>query len=132
MPRGARLDAPGALHHVMVRGIERTAIVIDDEDRLDFLNRIGKASDKTGTVIYVISLGCCQTAGDFEGSSEPDFGTLKKAVRGISRLSASRCLNYLRPLTLRPLTLSCQAVLSGIWRKDRLQSHLTDEGKASR
>ncbi|HEX9708430.1 MAG TPA: transposase, partial [Candidatus Thermoplasmatota archaeon] len=22
MPRGPRLDAPGALHHVMVRGIE--------------------------------------------------------------------------------------------------------------
>jgi len=23
MPRGARLDAPGTLHHVIVRGIER-------------------------------------------------------------------------------------------------------------
>ncbi|MCF8384051.1 MAG: transposase [Chlorobium sp.] len=56
MPRGARLDAPGALHHVMVRGIERTAIVFDDEDRLDFLNRIDKASDKTGTVIYAWAL----------------------------------------------------------------------------
>jgi hypothetical protein len=32
MPRGARLDAPGALHHVMVRGIDHTALVIDDED----------------------------------------------------------------------------------------------------
>jgi putative transposase len=42
MPRGARLDEPGALHHVMVRGIDRTVIVFDDEDRLDFLNRIGK------------------------------------------------------------------------------------------
>lgn len=56
MPRGARLDAPGALHHVMVRGIERTVIVFDEEDRLDFLNRIGKASDKTGTVIYAWAL----------------------------------------------------------------------------
>jgi len=26
MPRGARLDAPGVLHHVMVRGIERRTI----------------------------------------------------------------------------------------------------------
>jgi putative transposase len=43
MPRGARLDEPGAMHHVMVRGIERTAIVVDDEDRVDFLNRISKA-----------------------------------------------------------------------------------------
>jgi hypothetical protein len=33
MPRQARLDAPGTLHHVMVRGIERTQIVRDDADR---------------------------------------------------------------------------------------------------
>ena len=26
MPRQARLDAPGTLHHVMLRGIERRAI----------------------------------------------------------------------------------------------------------
>jgi len=56
MPRGASLDEPGAMHHVMVRGIERTAIVIDDEDRMDFLNRIGKAAEKTGTVIYAWAL----------------------------------------------------------------------------
>jgi REP element-mobilizing transposase RayT len=56
MPRGARLDAPGALHHVMIRGIERTAIVSDDEDRLDLLNRIGKSAEKTGTVIYAWAL----------------------------------------------------------------------------
>ena len=56
MPRGARLDAPGALHHVMVRGIDRTAIVFDDEDRLDFLSRIGKAAEKTGTLIYAWAL----------------------------------------------------------------------------
>jgi len=56
MPRGARLDTPGALHHVMVRGIERTEIVVDDEDRLDFVNRLGKAAGKTGTVIYAWAL----------------------------------------------------------------------------
>lgn len=56
MPRGARLDSPGSLHHVMVRGIERTAIVIDDDDCQDFLNRIGKAAEATGTVIYAWAL----------------------------------------------------------------------------
>ena len=30
MPRQARLDAPGTLHNVMLRGIERRAIVTDD------------------------------------------------------------------------------------------------------
>ena len=32
MPRGPRRDAPGVLHHVMVRGIERRAILRDDRD----------------------------------------------------------------------------------------------------
>ncbi len=32
MPRKARIDAPGALHHVMVRGIERRKIFQDDKD----------------------------------------------------------------------------------------------------
>ena len=36
MPRGARLDAPGTLHHVMIRGIGRRTIVDDDKDREDF------------------------------------------------------------------------------------------------
>jgi len=41
MPRKARLDAPGALHHIIVRGIERRKIFRDDTDRDDFLNRLG-------------------------------------------------------------------------------------------
>jgi hypothetical protein len=30
MPRKARIDAPGALHHIIVRGIERGPIFSDD------------------------------------------------------------------------------------------------------
>ena len=41
MPRQARLDAPGTLHHVMLRGIERRAIVTDDADRHEFVRRLG-------------------------------------------------------------------------------------------
>jgi hypothetical protein len=37
MPRGPRLDAPGVLHHVMVRGLERRAIFRDTRDRRDFV-----------------------------------------------------------------------------------------------
>ena len=56
MPRGARLDAPGALHHVMVRGIEKKAIVTDDEDRHLFVSRLGMAAIATGTRIYAWAL----------------------------------------------------------------------------
>ena len=40
MPRHARLDAPGALHHVIGRGIEGVAIFRTEGDRTDFVNRI--------------------------------------------------------------------------------------------
>jgi hypothetical protein len=42
MARGPRLDAPGSLHHVMVRGIERRKIFENDKDREDFLRRLGQ------------------------------------------------------------------------------------------
>ena len=52
MPRGARLDAPGTLHHVIVRGIERRRIVNDDKDRDNFFSRLGAVARETGTAIY--------------------------------------------------------------------------------
>ena len=52
MPRGARLDTPGTLHHVMVRGIEGKQIVADDDDRHLFVSRLGIAATATGTRIY--------------------------------------------------------------------------------
>lgn len=41
MPRQARLDIPGALHHIMLRGINKSSIFEDDKDRLHFLDRLG-------------------------------------------------------------------------------------------
>jgi hypothetical protein len=40
MFRQARLDAPGALHHIMVRGINKSAIFTDDQDKIRFLDRL--------------------------------------------------------------------------------------------
>lgn len=51
MPRQARLDAPGTLHHVMARGIEGVKIFGDDQDRADLLARIDRLVPKTGTRI---------------------------------------------------------------------------------
>jgi len=52
MPRQARLDSPGTLHHVMLRGLERGAIVTDDTDRKNLLTRLGAIATATGTAIY--------------------------------------------------------------------------------
>jgi REP element-mobilizing transposase RayT len=56
MPRQARLDAPGTLHHVMIRGIEKRNIVDDNWDRTAFVSRLGDQAKKTGTSIYAWSL----------------------------------------------------------------------------
>ena len=54
MPRQSRIDAPGAIHHVIIRGIERRMIFQDNSDREAFLDRLGKiltessASSKDG------------------------------------------------------------------------------------
>ncbi|MDA3903792.1 MAG: transposase [Desulfuromusa sp.] len=52
MPRTARLDAPGILHHVMIRGIERRNIFRNNKDRNDFLERLAKLIPETGTICY--------------------------------------------------------------------------------
>jgi len=56
MPRQARLDAPGTLHHVMVRGLEQRVIFRDDTDRADFAARLATLATKGALVIYAWAL----------------------------------------------------------------------------
>jgi len=52
MPRLARLDAPGVLHHIIIRGIERRKIFRDDKDRDNFIDRLSDLLPATQTVCY--------------------------------------------------------------------------------
>lgn len=56
MPRKARIDAPGALHHIIVRGIEKRKIFLDDTDRNNFVERLGGIIAETATVCYAWAL----------------------------------------------------------------------------
>ena len=56
MPRKARLDVPGALHHIMVRGINKLAIFKDDQDRSRFLERLGQNVVETQSSVYAWAL----------------------------------------------------------------------------
>ena len=56
MPRRSRIDAAGALHHVIVRGIERGAVFRSDTDRNHFLERLGKTLQDTKTICYAWAL----------------------------------------------------------------------------
>src|SRR4030042_6536355 len=52
MPRLARIDAPGVLHHLIIRGIERRKIFWNDQDREDFLDRLSGVLSETETPCY--------------------------------------------------------------------------------
>lgn len=56
MPRTARLDAPGVVHHIIVRGIEGRDIFRDDQDRERFLTRLGMLLPVTQVTCYAWAL----------------------------------------------------------------------------
>ena len=56
MPRFARLDIAGLLQHVMVRGIERRDIFLDDLDRQRFVSRFTSLLSETGVRCYAWAL----------------------------------------------------------------------------
>jgi REP element-mobilizing transposase RayT len=56
MPRKARIDAPGALHHIIVRGIEQRQIFRDDRDRDQFIQRLSDILTDTETPCFAWAL----------------------------------------------------------------------------
>jgi putative transposase len=56
MPRKSRIDAPGALHHVMVRGIDRQNIFEGKNDYSLFMDRLGDLLIETKTSCYAWAL----------------------------------------------------------------------------
>ena len=56
MPRKARIDSPGALHHIIIRGIEQKNIFQDDGDRDHFIKRLGGLLVESSTACYAWAL----------------------------------------------------------------------------
>jgi putative transposase len=56
MPRNARIDIPGLLQHVIVRGIEKRPIFLDDQDREEFLARLSLLLKETSTDCFAWAL----------------------------------------------------------------------------
>ncbi len=56
MPRQARIDAPGALHHIAIRGIERKPIFRDEKDYSGFLDRMGRVLEESSTGCFAWAL----------------------------------------------------------------------------
>jgi REP element-mobilizing transposase RayT len=56
MPRRSRIDAPGALHHIIVRGIDRKSIFKDDADKDNFLGRLKNILTNSTTLCFAWAL----------------------------------------------------------------------------
>jgi len=52
MPRGPRIDAPQTCHHVMIRGIERRVLFVDDDDRCDLERRLSRILPESGMTCF--------------------------------------------------------------------------------
>ena len=56
MPRKARIDVPGALHHIIIRGIEKRKIFRSDYDRENFIKRLSELIPETKTDCFAWAL----------------------------------------------------------------------------
>jgi len=56
MPRKNRIDTPGALHHVIIRGIGRSPIFRDSQDYENFISRLARLLSETSTSCYAWAL----------------------------------------------------------------------------
>ena len=56
MPRNARIDIPGLLQHVIVRGVARNDIFLDDQDREEFVRRLSALLADTSTRCFAWTL----------------------------------------------------------------------------
>jgi hypothetical protein len=54
-PRKACIDAPGALHHIIIRGIERK-VINDSQDYSNLLNRLKNVLTETKTPCFAWAL----------------------------------------------------------------------------
>jgi len=56
MPRSRRVDAPGSIHHLMVRGVDRGPVFLDDADRARFVDRLRQVAPEEGVRVYAWAL----------------------------------------------------------------------------
>jgi hypothetical protein len=98
MPRKARIDASGALHHLIIRGIERRKIFRFGYDRTNFFKTVGGVD--SGNKHRLFRMGAPGQSRPFVGDdgSGPDFrahepvacricGVVQQEIPAANRLS---------------------------------------------
>ena len=82
MPRTARLDAPGVLHHVMIRGIEGRKIFRNNKDREDFIERFENLCPETQTSCYAWAFMSNHAHFLFRTGKEPLSRLMRRLLTG--------------------------------------------------
>ena len=114
MPRKARIDAPGALHHIIVRGIEKKAIFRQEMDRKDFLKRfvervLKEANEKFEEHLQLDAAGfnLDELIDKVASSFDMSVDDLKTSSKNRNIVQARAVLCY---LAVRKLRFSCTEV----------------------
>jgi len=80
MPRQARLDIPGALHPIMLRGINKSNIFEDDPDREQFLRRLGENIADARATVYAWALMTNHAHILFKSGQQGISGVMRKQL----------------------------------------------------
>jgi putative transposase len=84
MLRKARIDAPGALHHIIARGIDRCAMFTDDRDRDRCIERLGDILTDTDTPSYAWALIPNHFHLLLKTGSTPIAGVMRRLLTGLA------------------------------------------------
>ncbi|HSK33739.1 MAG TPA: transposase [Propionicimonas sp.] len=79
MPRHARQLADSGIYHVMLRGVNRDAIFIEDDDPAMFLRALSQAKDASGCLVFAYCLMSNHVHLVLRSSDEP-IGTVVKRL----------------------------------------------------
>ncbi|MBW1766843.1 MAG: transposase [Deltaproteobacteria bacterium] len=82
MPRIARLDTPGLLHHIIIRGIERRKIFNDDKDRENLIERLSILLPETKTQCYAWSFLSNHAHFLFQSGTQGIAGLMRRLLTG--------------------------------------------------
>ena len=111
MPRTARLDAPGVLHHVMIRGIERRNIFRNNKDREDLIARLEILCPNTHTKCYAWTMVPNHAHFIFRTETEPWSRLMRRLLTALESVTHdyfkydSRAFLWLNPQNSTPISL---------------------------
>ena len=85
MARPLRIDYPGGHYHITSRGVGRQEIFFEDEDREEFLDRLGRVHDRTGVVIHAY----CLMTNHYHLEIETPEGHLSRSLQWLNETYAA-------------------------------------------